>query len=90
MWDTMTNNNESILKNADFAYMQKRMLWISVERRRAFSDESIQDHDGRWLASKLSEDVPEGEFRFYSNSVWAPEVKMEVLEELGLTGVIPT
>ena len=82
-------DNEETLRAAGFARIHKRRLLVSRDRRMAFSHEALRDHDSRWLGSKLLEDVPDGEFRFQSNSPLNLKVCMEILEELGLSALTP-
>ena len=85
---TLMDNKES-LKSHGFFENQTRLMWINRSRRIAFTEDVIDDHDCRWLESKLLEDIPEGEFRLHSNRPLAPKVCMEILDELGLSNLLP-
>jgi hypothetical protein len=79
---------ESILKAAGFVRDPNRDLWFSRDRRRAFSQEVLSDHDTRWLELKLLEDVPEDEFRFYRHTSNL-KTCVEILDQLGLGVLTP-
>lgn len=79
---------ERILKAAGFVLDPNRDLWFSRDRRRAFSQEVLRDHDSRWLELKLLENVHEDEFRFYRNTSNL-NTCFEILDQLGLGALTP-
>lgn len=80
--------HEKIMKAAGYAFNPKREDWFHRDQRKSFSYEALRDHDSRWLALKLDEHVPEGEFRFYRTTSNLA-LCMEILEELKLSHLTP-
>jgi hypothetical protein len=86
-------DNETILKDAGFEYLAKRMLWINRNQRMAFSGEAVSDHDAVWVQERLNKTVSEGEFWFWfsgdiPNSF--SEDSLNVLAEVGLSKLRPS
>ncbi|MGB9380009.1 MAG: hypothetical protein WCB16_05185 [Candidatus Binatus sp.] len=85
-------DNETILKDAGFEYLPRRMLWISRYKRMGFSGEAISDHDEAWVQERLDETVAQGEFWFwFSGDIPKsfPEDSFSVLAEIGLSELQP-
>ena len=53
------------LRDAGFEYIHNRSVWLNRDRRQVFSEDTIDDHDVKWLNSRLVEVVPENEFWFH-------------------------
>jgi hypothetical protein len=79
-----------VLRNLRFVE-NSREEWFNRELRIHFSYEVLRDHenDVAWLKARVSENVPEFEFRFHSNDPLPLEISAAILRELQLTNLIP-
>jgi hypothetical protein len=82
--------NEEILNRDGFVNLPKRGLWVSQDRRMAFSSEALSDHDENWVRERLGKTVNEGNFVFWFTA--GPpekfgELAVSVLAELGLSNL---
>jgi hypothetical protein len=83
-------DNEEVLRAAGFVQIHERALWVSRDRRMAFSHEVLRDHDSQWLKDMLADKVPETEFVFHFNEAPKdPKVCREILIRIGLTELQP-
>ncbi len=81
--------NVSVLKKAGFSAIEKREIWICLDRRMVFGRKTLRERDLEWLEGKVNEALPEGEFRFHFYPPVDPNVCHEILEELGLSHLVP-
>lgn len=79
-----TAAKKQILEDAGYAYSFDRLSYINRDRHKVFSIEFIQDHDEAELRTRINEDVPAGEWRFYFNSPPSEAVKREFLTTIRL------
>lgn len=79
-------NNETTLKAAGFFYIDERMIWASHGQRKAFSHDSISDHDSNWLNRCLADRVPTTECWFYFRFISEDTIQgcQSILTEIGL------
>lgn len=91
IWRGEYIENEDILRRLGFIEIPKRMLWISHDRRMAFSNDVVRDCDSQVLNDHLREDVPKTDFMFHFTT--APEdinkACGEILNEIGLPTLRP-
>jgi hypothetical protein len=83
-------DSEEILKQAGFVNLPKRGLWVSRDRRMAFSSEALSDHDENWVQERLGKTVEKGDFLFWFTAGPAEkfgEFAVSVLAELGLSNL---
>jgi hypothetical protein len=81
-----------MLKSKQFTYSDELDAWSNRKERKHFSDESIADISLDWLRARLDEEVPAGQFRFYSYYVLTPDIFERVisryqLQDDGLTAI---
>jgi hypothetical protein len=77
-------NSKLLLKASGFVELRGRGLWFHRDRRLAFSEKVLQDHDLHWVESRLLEEVPKGEFHIHSNQAVPPDECHRVVDKLGL------
>jgi hypothetical protein len=84
-------DNEKTLNEGGFVKDNKRGMWISKERRMAFSGDAVRDQLTAWIRHVIGDAVPDGRFNFYVNlKPELPEVfAATIVKELGLPQLIP-
>ncbi len=85
------NDKLTILQDAGFKEMPERMMWIARDRRQAFSEDTISDHDEKWLKNWLARPVPETEFRVHLRFVSDASIEgcNEILARMQLATLTP-
>ncbi len=81
-----------LLRDAGFtADSSQPAIWIERNRRQAFSENIISDHDVSWLTERLAEKVPEPEFWFYFRDLSDNPLRKckMVLSRLKMAAVLP-
>jgi hypothetical protein len=83
--------NEAILRRLGFVEIPRRMLWVSHDRRMAFSAEALSDMDSAWINRHVGEQVPETDFVFHLMAAPKDINKLctEILNEIGLPRLQP-
>lgn len=81
--------NRDVLKGADFVRIPQCRAWANRDRRMAFSEEALDDHDSQWLKDNLAEKVAATDFVFYWNDPPDQKTCREIQRVMGLPTLQP-
>jgi hypothetical protein len=59
------NRKEQLLSDAGYRYNFDRLAYVNRDAKKIFAVDDIADHSEEWLASKIAEPNPSGDWRFY-------------------------